>query len=105
MSQRFLDRVRFRGGLSYSNSYANFFVVNPENGVATGTGSFRMYGFNVGLGLPFHDYRTGHVSMFNITFGYYKQQPSTKGLIAQDMFKISLNMNVNELWFFKRQFD
>ena len=105
ISQNFFERVRFRGGLSYSNSYSNFFVVNPDNGVPTGTGSYREYGVNVGLGLPFHDYRSGHVSMFNIAFGYYRQQPSVKHLISQDMFKISLNMNINELWFFKRQFD
>ncbi len=68
-------------------------------------GSFKEYGVNLGFGLPFHDLRTGHVSMLNIGFGYTRQKPDSDYMIGQDMFKISLNMNVNELWFFKRQFD
>jgi hypothetical protein len=26
-------------------------------------------------------------------------------MISQDMFKISVNMNINEFWFLKRQFN
>jgi hypothetical protein len=104
-SQNFFHRIRFRGGLSYSNSYINTSVTNPENSQAVGMGSFKEYGVNLGFGLPFHDLRTGHVSMLNIGFGYTRQKPDSDYMIGQDMFKISLNMNVNELWFFKRQFD
>ena len=70
-----------------------------------GLGSFREYGVTVGLGLPMHDLRTGHVSMLNIGFGYTRQQPDTDFMIGQDMFKISIGMNINEFWFFKRQFN
>jgi hypothetical protein len=105
MSQNFFHRIRFRGGFSFANSYANVNVYNPENSVSTGKGSFKEYGVNVGLGLPFHDYRTRHVSMLNIGFGYTRQQPDSEFMIGQDMFKISINMNINEFWFFKRQFD
>src|SRR5690554_4383587 len=104
-SQNFFHRIRFRGGVSYSNSYINVNVINPENSQPAGIGSYREYGVNIGLGLPFHDLRTGHVSMLNIGFGYSRQQPDSDYMIGHDMFKISLNMNVNELWFFKRQFD
>jgi hypothetical protein len=48
---------------------------------------------------------SGHVSMLNIGFGYSRQQPDASYMISQDMFKISLNLNINELWFFKRQFN
>ena len=105
VSQNFFRRIRFRGGLSFGNSYTNFSVTNPETGVSAGMGSFREYGVNVGVGLPFHDYMTGHVSMLNIGFGYTRQQPDSDFMISQDMFKISVNMNVNEFWFFKRQFN
>lgn len=106
-SPNFFQRVRFRGGLSYSNSYANVNVFNPDDSEAgrIGVGSFREYGVTVGLGLPMHDLRTGRLSMLNIGFGYSRQQPDTDFMISQDMFKISVSMNVNELWFFKRQFD
>lgn len=105
MSQNFFQRIRFRGGLSYANSYSNFSVNDPVTGETTGTGSFNEYGINVGLGLPFRDYMSGHTSMINIGFGYTRQQPDTDRMIRQDMFKISINMNINEFWFFKRQFN
>ena len=80
--------------------------MNPESGLSVGMGSYREYGVNVGLGLPFRDYMTGqYVSMLNIGFGYSRQQPDANYMIKQDMFKISLNMNINEFWFFKRQFN
>lgn len=104
-NQNFFRRIRFRAGLSYSNSYLNVNVTDPVNSQTLGIGSFKEYGLNFGLGLPFHDLRTGHISMLNIGFGYTKQKPDSDFMVGQDMFKISLNMNVNELWFFKRQFD
>ena len=108
MSQNFFHRVRLRGGLSYSNSYTNFSVNDPNdpvNGSAKYIGTFNEYGINVGVGLPFRDYMSGHLSMVNIGFGYTRQQPNTDHMIRQDMFKISINMNINEFWFFKRQFN
>ncbi len=85
-SQNFFHRIRFRTGVSYSNSYTNISVFNPENGQSVGMGSYKEYGVNVGLGLPFHDLRTGHISMMNIGFGYIRQQPGRDYMIAQDMF-------------------
>jgi hypothetical protein len=104
-SQNFFNRIRFRGGISYSNSYINVSLSNPESSQNIGMGSFNEYGINIGLGLPFHDLRTGHLSMLNIGFGYSRQDPNSQFMVGQDMFKISVNMNVNELWFFKRQFE
>lgn len=104
-SQNFFNRIRFRGGISYSNAYINVSVSNPESSQNIGMGSYNEYGINIGLGLPFHDLRTGHLSMLNIGFGYSRQDPNSQFMVGQDMFKISVNMNVNELWFFKRQFE
>ena len=106
LSQNFFHRIRFRSGLSFSNSYANFSVTPPDSGASEAVmGSFKEYGVNVGIGLPFHDYMSGHISMLNIGLGYSRQQPDHKFMISQDMFKISINMNINEFWFFKRQFN
>ena len=106
LSQNFFHRIRFRGGLSFANSYTNFSVTPPDDDVSSAViGSFKEYGVNIGVGLPFHDYMTGHVSMLNIGLGYSRQHPDHDFMISQDMFKISVNMNINEFWFFKRQFN
>jgi hypothetical protein len=105
MSQKFFHRIRFRGGLSYSNSYSNFSVNDPITGEKAGVGSFNEYGINVGVGLPFRDYMSGYTSLLNVGFGYIRQQPDTRNMIRQEMFKISVNVNINEFWFFKRQFN
>jgi hypothetical protein len=99
--QQFLERIRFRVGASFANSYLNVNVFNPENSNHIGISSFKEYGVNVGLGLPFHHFMSGRMSMINIGFGYTRQQPDNRLMIAQDMFKISVNMNINELWFMK----
>ena len=100
--QRFLHRVRLRGGVSFANSYTNVNVFDPNTNDFIGRGTFRQYGANIGLGLPFHDFLSGRTSMLNIGFHYTRQQPNQQFMIAQDMFKVSVNINVNELWFFQR---
>ncbi|HBG56737.1 hypothetical protein [Proteiniphilum sp. UBA1028] len=106
LSQNFFHRIRFRGGLSFANSYANFSVTPPDGDASEAVmGSFREYGVNIGVGLPFHDYMSGRISMLNIGLGYSRQQPNRDFMISQDMFKVSINVNINELWFFKRQFN
>lgn len=104
-SRNFFDRIRFRAGVSYGNSYANVNVYNPSDNKSIGVGSFKEYGVNVGLGLPFRDSMTGKLSMLNIGFGYSTQRPDLQYMVKQDMLKVTINMNINELWFFKRQFD
>ena len=104
-SRNFFDRMRFRMGLSYNNGYANVNVLNPGNSSSPTIGSFKEYGVSFGLGLPFRDNFSGKMSMLNIGFSYNTQRPEKNHMVKQDLFKISLNMNVNELWFFKRQFE
>ncbi|MPM49769.1 hypothetical protein SDC9_96500 [bioreactor metagenome] len=104
-SRDFFSRVRLRAGISYGNSYANVSVYNPSTNQSVGVGGFKEYGINFGLGLPFRDSMSGRLSLLNIGFGYTSQRPDLPYMIKQDMFKISLNMNINEFWFFKRQFN
>lgn len=104
-SRSFFNRIRFRAGISFGNSYANVNVYNPSTQTPVGVGGFKEYGINIGLGLPFRDSMNGRLSLLNIGFGYTTQRPSLQYMIKQDVFKISLNMNINEFWFFKRQFN
>lgn len=103
--RNFFKRIRLRGGLSYSNSYINSNVYDPSNGSSLGTHGYKEYGVNVGFGLPFRDMISQKTSMVNLGFGYSLMQPDQKYMIKEEMFKVSINININEFWFFKRQFD
>ncbi len=104
-SRNFFQRVRFRAGVSYSNSYINASVSNPSSGTSVGTDGYKEYGASFGLGLPFRDFMTGRLSFINLGFSYTTQRPGLPNMIKQDMFKVSLNMNINEFWFNKRKFN
>ena len=103
--RNFFKRMRLRGGLSYSNSYINSKVYDPTNDNSLGAHGYKEYGVNVGFGLPFRDTLSGRISMVNLGFGYSLMEPDQKYMIKEQMFKVSLNININEFWFFKRQFD
>ena len=103
--RNFFKRMRLRGGLSYSNSYINTKVYDPNDDKSLGTSGYKEYGVNVGFGLPFRDSLSGRISMVNLGLGYTLMQPEHKYLIKEEMFKVSINININEFWFFKRQFD
>lgn len=105
VNRNFFKRVRFRGGLSYSNSYTNTKVYDPTSGSSLGTAGYKEYGVNVGFGFPFRDMISGRISMVNLGLGYSIMEPDQKYMIKEEMFKVSVNININEFWFFKRQFD
>lgn len=104
VSSSFWRRIRFRSGLSFANSYTNVHVFDPKTNNSIGMGGFKEYGATLGFGLPFRDVY-GKISMLNIGFGYTKQKPESSQMISQDMFKISIGMNINELWFRKFRFN
>ncbi len=105
VNRNFFKRVRLRGGLSYSNSYTNSKVYDPTNGNSLGESGYKEYGVNLGFGLPFRDTLSGRVSMVNLGLGYSIMDPEQRYMIKEEMFKVSVNININEFWFFKRQFD
>ena len=80
-------------------------VYDPNDGKSLGTGGYKEYGVNVGFGLPFRDSLSGRISMINLGLGYTLMQPDQKYMIKEEIFKVSVNININEFWFFKRQFD
>ena len=104
MSTSFWQRIRFRGGLSFGNSYTNMNVFDTKSNKTVGIGSFKEYGAYAGFGFPFKDVYAKQ-SMVNISFSYTRQQPDKRNMIQQDMFKVSVGMNINELWFRKFRFN
>ncbi|MDR1742567.1 MAG: hypothetical protein LBR48_01950 [Dysgonamonadaceae bacterium] len=104
LSRNYLNRIRFRGGLSYTNSYANVLATDPATGNSV-IGGFKEYGANIGIGFPIRDNLTGHVSMINVGFNYSLRQPDKSFMIKEETYRIFVNMNINEFWFFKRRFD
>ncbi|MFA5463827.1 MAG: hypothetical protein WC265_07105, partial [Dysgonamonadaceae bacterium] len=105
VNRDFFKRVRLRGGLFYSNSYINSKVYDPTNDTSLGEAGYKEYGATIGFGFPFRDMISGRVSMVNLGLGYSLIDPDRKYMIKEQMFKVSLNININEFWFFKRQFD
>lgn len=94
----FLQRIKLRGGLNYGNSYLNF-----KN--SDGTDGYKQYGATVGFGIPLRDSQAfgNRVSYLNINFEYKKLKPQIKSMISEEYFGVSLNVNINELWFMQRK--
>lgn len=97
--RNYLKRIRYRVGFNYSNSYLNY-----QNSAGR-TKGYNEYGVTLGLGLPFIEsfYRTGRVSYINLNFEYKKIDPEVKGMIKEEYYGVSVNVNINELWFRKRK--
>jgi hypothetical protein len=105
----YFKRMKFRAGFNYSNSYLNYnYKTGDLNGVSQyESGGYKEYGVTVGFGFPFIEnyYRTGRTSYINLNFEYKKLKPEFKGLINEEYFGVSLNVNINELWFRTRKID
>ncbi|MDR2041773.1 MAG: hypothetical protein LBP98_05585 [Tannerella sp.] len=82
----YLNRVRYRAGVYYSNSYAKF----KGNG-------YDEYGACVGAGFPLLDNR----SFVNASLEYVRVVPDTKALISEQYFRITISYTFNERWFAK----
>lgn len=97
--RNFIHKIKFRGGLNYSNSYMN---AKDKNGAISG---YNEYGATLGFGIPLRDNQSfgNRVSYVNLNFEYRKMKPETKGMISEEYIGVSLNVNINELWFWKRK--
>jgi hypothetical protein len=93
----FFKKIRFRGGVNYANSYLN---VMDASGKIDG---YKEYGATLGFGLPIRDNIGQRVSYININFEYKKLKPKLSNMISEEYFGVSLNVNINELWFFRRK--
>lgn len=99
--RNFIKKVRFRGGLNYANSY-----MNVKNSLGNIVG-YKEYGATVGFGIPLRDRETfgNRTSYVNINFEYKKLKPNAPNMISEQYFGVAVNVNMNELWFFKRKID
>jgi hypothetical protein len=86
----YLNRVRYRVGLNYSNSYVQI----------KGAG-YKEYGASLGAGFPMLDGR----SYVNASFEYVKVVPDAKPLIDEQYFRFTVSYTFNERWFFKMKMD
>ncbi|MDR2138349.1 MAG: hypothetical protein LBP50_02200 [Tannerella sp.] len=82
----YLNRVRYRAGVHYSNSYMKF----------KGSG-YNEYGACLGAGFPMLDNR----SFINASIEYVRVVPETKALISEQYFRITVSYTFNERWFAK----
>jgi hypothetical protein len=97
VGRSFLQRVRYRIGGHYANSYT---VANMGE---QGLHGYREYGVGIGLGFPI---RTGygvddHRSVINLAIQYVQARPELKGMVSEDYLRFTLNFTFNEMWFYK----
>ena len=96
----FFKKIKFRGGLNYSNSYLNVTEASTKK-----VEGYKEYGATLGFGFPIRDNLGGRVSYINLNFEYKKIKPQIKTMIAEEYFGVSLNVNINEFWFFRKKID
>ncbi|MDR2468907.1 MAG: hypothetical protein LBD27_00270 [Tannerella sp.] len=86
----YLNRVRYRAGLHYNNSYTKI----------KGLG-FNEYGVTAGAGFPMLDGR----SFVNASFEYVRVMPETRTMIQEQYFRITISYTFNERWFAKMKLE
>ena len=89
-SRPYLNRMRYRVGVNYTNSYIQ----------VNGNG-YKEYGATVGIGLPISDQR----SYVNVSFEFVKINADYKTMIDENYLRLTLSYTFYEHWFFKRKVD
>jgi hypothetical protein len=89
-SRAFLNRIRYRAGVHYGNSYLQ---INDK--------SYKEMGASVGFGIPLIDNR----SIVNLAFEYVNIKPEARPLVDERYFRITINYTFNEAWFYKFKVD
>lgn len=85
---KYIDRMRWRFGANYSNSYVKFNNIGTQTVAVT-----------CGLGFPLRTTKT----MINVNFEYGNIGTSQHTLLSENYFKVGINLTLNELWFFKQR--
>ena len=88
---KYLERMHFRVGASYTTAYAK---VNGTNGPS----EMRL---TAGTALPL---KTGTRSLINVSLEWLLRNPSAKNQIRENYFMVHMGITVNEAWFMKRRF-
>ena len=87
-SRPYINRMRYRAGLNYTNSYIQ---VNGHG--------YREFGATAGVGFPISDAR----SFVNFSLEYVNVTPDFKTMVKENYFRMTLSYTFNEYWFFKRK--
>lgn len=91
-SYKYMDRVRFRAGVSYTSPYVK---VNGHDGPSE-------YTATAGVGLPISKriYRAPN-SIINVGVQWTRRKPSASHMISENYFMLNLGFTFNEGWFAK----
>ena len=84
----YLKKITYRLGAYYVNDYLKI------NG-----NKVKEYGITAGFGLPTPEGRT----LVNLGFEWKHRQASPQKLVSENYFNITLGVNFNEVWFWKRK--
>jgi len=97
--RNFWRKIKLRAGVNYSNSY-----LNVKNNLGE-SGGYKEYGATIGFGIPMaRDVYTQRVSYLNLSFEYTTLRPELNNMVKEQYFGVSLNVNINDLWFMKNKF-
>lgn len=84
----YMERVAYRMGGYYCKDY-----------IKIGTNNLIEYGVTAGLGFPITEGKT----IVNLGFEWKHRQATPQALVTENYFNITLGVNFNEVWFFKRR--
>jgi hypothetical protein len=84
----YIERIVYRAGFKYENTGL---ILNNE--------SIKDYGMNFGLGIPLG------FSKVDLGFEFGKRGTTTKNLIEENYFNISIGLNLSAKWFERRKID
>lgn len=91
---RYVDRMRWRLGASYANSYFKLYDAAQQRYVGT-----RDIAVTCGIGFPLRTTKT----MVNVNFEYGNIGMASRTALQENYFKIGINLTLNEMWFFKQR--
>ncbi len=78
-----------------------FGVFYQKNYLSIKNESLNSYGFSVGMGIPMKKNR----SCFHVAYEFERRGTLNKGLIQENIHNVSLNISLNDIWFFKKKYD
>lgn len=84
----YLQRITYRLGAYYCDDYLN---INGNR--------LKEYGITCGFGLPTYEGKT----LINLGFEWKRRAATPQELIRENYFNITLGVNFNEVWFWKRK--
>lgn len=94
-NENFFSRVAYRAGFSYGRDY-----IRVQNDIP-------QYGISLGLGLPVANYNRlapGQFTIINLGFEYL-HRGNDNNILKENTFKLSIGLNLSDIWFSKRKYD